>query len=150
LRIKHLTNEDKDEISTWEYSGEYATFNYALQKDGWIDKYCCDENHYCYGARENNELIGLFMFIQKYDNEFRLLINPSCLSKGYGKLITNEALELAFKELVFSEVSLIVRQNHPVAIKLYEKLGFKRVGETTQTLNDEEMEFYKMIKSKAL
>jgi len=39
------------------------------------------------------------MFIKKYKNEFRILINPVCLSKGYGIIITNEALRIDFEEL---------------------------------------------------
>ncbi|NOQ31250.1 MAG: GNAT family N-acetyltransferase [Helicobacteraceae bacterium] len=146
--IKNLSEADKRDISTWKYSSEYSTFNYATEKNGWIDKYCCEKNAYCYGVKDNNELVGLFMFIQKYENEFRILINPSCLSQGYGKQITNEALRIGFEELNLEQISLIVRQNHPVAIKLYEKLGFEIVGETTQPLNGEQMNFYKMLKNK--
>ena len=178
--IKHLTQRDKDEIQAWEYSGEYTVFNYALKEDGWLDKYCCTQHHYCYreysgeytafnyalkedgwldkycctqhhycySIEVENTLVGLFMFIEKNNNEFRVLINPEQLSKGYGKLITNAAIEMAFEELRFSKISLIVRQNHAVGIKLYEKLGFKRVGETTQMLNGEEVDFYEMLKSK--
>ena len=57
---------------------------------------------------------------------------------------------MAFDELKFTEISLIVRQNHTVAIKLYEKLGFVRVGETTQMVNGEDVDFYEMLKSKTL
>lgn len=150
MTIKRLTQRNKEEIQQWEYCGEYSAFNYALKQDGWIDKYCCDENHYCYGVEDNDALIGLFLFIEKYNNEFRVLINPEYLSKGYGKLITNAALKMAFEELKFTEISLIVRQNHTVAIKLYEKLGFVRVGETTQMVNGEDVDFYEMLKSKTL
>lgn len=148
--INHLSKEHKTEIQTWEYSGEYAAFNYALQKDGWLDKYCCAENHFCYSVEDNETIIGLFLFIKKHNNEFRVLINPEYLSKGYGKLITNTALKMAFDELKFTGVSLIVRQRHSVAIKLYEKLGFVSVGETTQVVNGEEVDFYEMLKSQTL
>ena len=57
---------------------------------------------------------------------------------------------MAFEELHFTEVSLIVRKSHGVAIKLYEKLGFVRVGETTQVVSGEDIEFYEMLKSQAL
>ena len=148
MNIDYLTKEHKTEIKKWEYSGEYASFNYALNKDGWIDKYCCEANHYCYSVEDGGEIVGLFMFIAKHNNEFRVLINPSHLSKGYGKLITNEALRMGFDELNFSEISLIVRKNHDVAIKLYEKLGFRKDGETLQEVNEEEVAFYKMLKRK--
>ena len=150
MTIQYLTSEDRDAIVRWKYSGEYATFNYALDKDGWIDKYCCAKNHYCYSVKDKELLIGLFMFIEKNDNEFRVLVNPSYLNKGYGKLITKNALDFAFKELLLSSVSLIVRKNHPIAINLYKKLGFIKVGETVELLNGKEIAFYKMLKRKTL
>jgi len=148
--IEYLTEKNRDEILTWKYSGEYASFNYALEEDGWIDKYCCDKNHYCYSVKDKEVLIGLFMFIEKNSNEFRVLINPSYLNRGYGTVITKEAINFAFEELRFNKISLIVRKNHPVAINLYKKLGFQKVGETTELLNGKETEFYKMLKSRTL
>jgi len=146
MNIDRLNQDDKLEISQWRYSGEYASFNYALEANGWIDKYCCDTDSHCFGVRDQGTLIGVFMFIEKYENEFRVLIHPNYLSQGYGKRVTNEALKTGFELLKLEKISLIVRKNHPVAIKLYEKLGFIRVGETTQTLQGEEIEFYTMLK----
>ena len=146
MKINTLNQDDKLEILQWKYTGEYASFNYAIEVNGWIDKYCCDASSHCFGVRDEGTLIGVFMFIEKYENEFRVLIHPDHLSRGYGKRVTNEALKIGFDSLELEKISLIVRKNHPVAIRLYEKLGFVRVGEKTQTLNGEEMEFYTMLK----
>lgn len=86
------------------------------------------------------------MFISSKDNEFRILINPNSLSKGYGKLLTKEAFKIAFEDLKFQKISLIVRKSHAVAISLYEKMGFNMAGEVNEIINGEELEFYKMIK----
>ncbi len=148
--INKLTKNDKQNILMWKYTTEYATFSYATGKGGWIDKYCCGEDAYCFGVRDQDELVGVFLFIAKHNNEFRVLINPSCLRRGYGKQITHEALTMGFEELKFELISLIVRQNHPVAIKLYEELGFVKDGETVQVLNGAQVDFYTMLKSKPL
>ena len=133
-------------ISLWRYAQDHAGFNYALEKDGWLDCYCLQEDSQCFVAKENENIIGVFLFISSKDNEFRILINPSFLSKGYGKILTKEAFRIAFEELGLEEVSLIVRKNHPVAISLYEKMDFKMSGELKEIINGEELEFYKMIK----
>ncbi|WP_321777416.1 GNAT family N-acetyltransferase [Sulfurimonas sp.] len=147
MNIEKLTIENKELISLWRYEGEYSGFNYALEKDGWLDSYCTRDSKSCFIAKKNSEIIGVFFFIEENENEFRILINPGFLNKGYGKTITSKAIDLGFKELLFTKISLIVRKNHPVAIKLYEKLGFKITGETNEKINNENIEFFKMKKS---
>ncbi len=147
MTITQITTNDKQTISSWKYEKQYAGFNYAIEKGGWLDSYCTNDSQHCFVAKIDDEILGLFLFITQKENEFRVLINPNYLSKGYGKALTAKALELAFNELAFKEVSLIVRQNHPIAINLYKKLGFEVAGEKSEIINGESMEFYKMLKS---
>ncbi len=147
MNIETLSIEHKEAISSWRYEDEYSAFNYALEKDGWLDLYCTHDSKSCFIAEENSEIIGVFFFIEKKENEFRILINPDFLNKGYGKIITSKAIDLAFKKLHFTKISLIVRKNHPVAIKLYEKLGFEITGEVNEVINNENIEFFKMKQS---
>ena len=97
-------------------------------------------------ARNEDAIIGLFFFITSKSNEFRILINPDFLNKGYGKALTKKALEIGFEKLKLKKISLIVRKNHLIAISLYEKMGFMTTGETVETIEGQEMEFLTMIK----
>ncbi len=145
--IIHKINEcDKKLISLWQYEEEHSGFNYALKENGWTDCYCSDDDTNCFVAKIGDEIIGIFLFIQEKSNEFRILINPAFLSKGYGKIITNKALDIGFNELKFEYISLIVRQNHTIAINLYEKMGFVRDGETKEIVDNQEIDFYIMRK----
>ncbi len=146
MTISKLTPSDKQLISKWDYSQSYSSFSYATQKGGWLDTYCCKEESSCFVAKEDENIIGIFLFIKKLDNEFRILINPSFLNMGHGKTLTKKALSLAFDELQYKKISLIVRKEHSVAIKLYENEGFKLVGETTQIVNETSIDFFKMLK----
>ena len=134
----------------WRYSKDLESFNYALEKGGWLECYCMSQDSQCFVAKKDLDIIGLFLFIPSKDNEFRILINPDFLSQGYGKLLTNEAFRIAFEDLNLHKVSLIVRQNHQVAISLYKKMGFIMSGEVKEITNGVEMDFYKMIKSNSI
>ncbi len=146
MTIESLNANDKVSISLWNYEDEHSTFNYALRKGGWIDSYCNTDESLSFVAKENDSIIGLFFFITSKSNEFRILINPDFLNKGYGKELMKKALEMAFGELNFTEVSLIVRKNHAIAISLYEKMGFMTTGETVEIIEDQEIELLVMTK----
>lgn len=75
-------------------------------------------------------------------------INPDFLNQGYGTKITKEAIKLGFNELKFDEISLIVRKEHKVALDMYTKLGYKIIGEMTEIIENEPIQFFKMIKTK--
>lgn len=148
LKIRKLTNEDKELIKNWRYSQEYSEFNYALKTNGWIDSYCCGVDTLCFSCKEGENIIGYFIFIERNENEFRILINPDYLGKGFGKKIVKKALEMGFEELEFESITLIVRKYHEVAIKLYKTYGFEIVGEKTEIIENQSIDFYKMVKIK--
>lgn len=147
MTIRAITLKDKESISLWKYPDQYSGFNYAVEDGGWLDLYCKSDCDYCFVAELEKNILGLFLFIPHKENEFRILINPDYLNRGYGKALTSQALAMAFTQLSFQEVSLIVRQNHPVAINLYRTLGFKIVAQKSEITNGEKLEFFKMIKS---
>lgn len=147
MTTRALMQHDKELVSLWKYQGQYIGFNYALEEGGWLDLYCKGSCDYCFVVELETEVVGVFLFIPEKENEFRILINPEYLNKGYGKALTSQALELAFKKLSFCKVSLIVRKNHPIAINIYKNLGFTIIGETSEITNGTKIEFYKMVKS---
>ncbi len=141
MKICKITKKKVIKKRKWKYKNEYSKFNYATKQ--WF-KNCCDEkNIHCYIALQNNELLGAFLF--QSENEFRILINPDFLHKGFGRQITKEALSIGFDILDFDEISLIVRQEHNLAINLYKSLGFKVIGKMKQIIENEKISFFKMI-----
>lgn len=150
MKILRLSKKDKKTIENWNYKNEYLKFNYALKENGWINIYCSKDSSLCYKVMENTHIVGVFLFILTKSNEFRLLINPDFLNKGYGTKITKEAIKLGFYELKFDEISLIVRKKHKIALDMYTKLGYKIIGETVEIIENESIQFFKMIKTKEL
>ena len=146
MTIEALNERDKASISLWNYQEVHSGFNYALREGGWIGSYCHSGDSLCFVARNEEAIIGLFFFITSKSNEFRILINPDFLNKGYGKALTKKALEIGFEQLKLKQISLIVRKNHPIAISLYKKMGFIITGETVEIIEGQEMEFLIMIK----
>ena len=146
LTIEKLKENDKSLIAAWQYGEEHSRFNYALQEGGWIDTYCSSGSSHCFTAKEGDIIIGVFFFIIDNENEFRILINPDLLGKGYGKLLVKKALGIGFGELNCKDILLIVRKTHPIAISLYEKLGFNITGETEELVDHQQVLFYKMTK----
>jgi len=144
MKILTLSDRHKRNISQWSYHNEYAQFNYALQRGGWLDKYCCQTKTDCYVVMDLEEIIGLFLFIVSNNNEFRILINPHFLNQGFGKKIVQKALNMAFEILEFSHITLIVRKSHHVAQNLYLKFGFKFMGEKVESIDGVNIEFYTM------
>ncbi len=142
MQIEKLNNSDKELVQKWRYKNEFEQFNYAFKKDGWIDLYHLQ----CYSCKKKEEIIGLFFFIKQKNNEFRILINPNHLNKGFAKEILGKAIDMGFNELKLNEIFLLVRKNHHIAINLYERFGFKIFGETKEMINSIEVEFFKMIK----
>jgi len=145
MKIHRLSEKDKSIVRSWRYKGRYEQFNYALEDGGWIDIYCKKSESPCFSCEEGGTLVGVFLFIPEKENEFRVLVNPDELSRGYGKKITGMAIETALRDLHYGSLSLIVRKNHSVAISLYEKIGFVLVGETVENIGGEEIGFYKML-----
>ena len=145
MKVRRLSEDDKTVVGSWKYQGAYAQFNYALEESGWIDSYCDAPHSPCYSCEVDGKIVGVFLFIPQKENEFRVLVNPEELSKGYGKQITRIAIETALNTLGYKKISLIVRKDHAVALSLYQKMGFVEVGETTEAIRGEEVLFYKIL-----
>ncbi len=144
MEISKLSSDEKRSIGRWRYSGAYAAFNYAMENGGWIDCYCTSKDAPCYSCKKDGVIVGVFLFIPEKNNEFRVLVNPEMLNRGYGKKITRKAIEIGFQELQYRGISLIVRKEHEVAISLYRQMGFRVVGETIEKIEGKAVDFHRM------
>lgn len=67
-----------------------------------------------------------------------IIVDSSVRGKGYGKAMLNKALEFAIDKLGAERITLGVFDNNPKAHKCYESVGFKKCGESTYNIDDEE------------
>jgi len=56
-----------------------------------------------------------------------IIVDPNLRGKGYGKILINNAIDFARKELNASEITLGVFYNNESALKCYESVGFKKL-----------------------
>ena len=67
-------------------------------------------------------------FVNEQTPELTIAVVPSCRGKGYGDELLTSLLAQA-KRAGFAQISLSVEPDNP-ALRLYERHGFKKVGES--------------------
>lgn len=88
-----------------------------------------NENSKYIVAKENNEIIGFAgIIVTPVDVEItNIVTKKSKRKKGIGKSLLDKLIEMA-KELKSETISLEVNEKNNIAIQLYEKCGFEKVG----------------------
>ncbi len=87
-------------------------------------------NHHCYGIKnETHQEVGFIVWriVQQSADLDKIAINPAEQKKGYA----TQLLKHMFRQVrlqSITEIFLEVRQSNQVAIKLYERIGFKQQG----------------------
>ena len=83
-----------------------------------------------YVLRDGENLLG-YIGSNNICNEVyitNVAVNGECRGKGYGKILVNHLIKQSEAERAFF-ITLEVRKSNENAIKLYEKCGFKLIGE---------------------
>jgi RimJ/RimL family protein N-acetyltransferase len=83
-----------------------------------------------YGVFVNNKLVayaGSFLQLQQIWMIGGVFTHPDCRNKGYSTLATSAVTEEALKNV--ESAALFVRSDNYPAIKVYEKIGYKKIGE---------------------
>lgn len=80
-------------------------------------------------AKENNDVLGFAGFIILPDDVeiTNIVVKKSMRKKGIGKLLLEKLIEMA-KETEKDNISLEVNEKNSIAIDLYLKYGFKKLG----------------------
>ena len=123
IEIENMTFEDFDNIKE------------NLQTD--FDEFCTssilkseleNENSRYIVAKENGKIIGFAGIILLPDDAeiTNIVTKKTERKKGIGSLLLDKLIEMAKKEK--TSISLEVNERNEVAIKLYEKYGFEKVG----------------------
>lgn len=146
LTLRPLRADDTARIKQWpRYEGVHQQMDYALRDGGWLDTFAGEPDTFCYGAEAGDSLVGFGLLIGvEREAELRLAVHPRCLGVGLGEQLALGLLARAFGDHGVAEIGLIVRQNNHPARKLYEKLGFRQIGETTRPVMGKEVDFWAM------
>jgi GNAT superfamily N-acetyltransferase len=144
LRYKRADAKKLEQIRSWRYEGAYTSFNYALEAGGWLDVFHSDR---IYSVEAECRIVGVFFLIVRSDQrwEYRILVHPKELGRGLGKQITLLALCEA-RHLGIEALTLLVRQDHDVAYRLYRSVGFVETGMVREWVAGEQRLMRQMVK----
>lgn len=157
LNIMQMNYEEANKISKWIYQEPYSIYS----NDGSDD--CVRElldGNYFYATDEENNLLGYYCFNESaqvpagkqfgvYDDkdfiDIGLGIRPDLCGQGYGFDFLMDGLEFVRNELNAKWFRLTVATFNKRAIKLYERIGFKKANSFKRISEVGEMEFWVMI-----
>jgi diamine N-acetyltransferase len=100
-----------------------------------------EEQHYPLAIYEQEELVGFLMYaFYSADEEYpkdswwvlRLMIDSNHQKKGYGRQAIEEFEKYFKKNYDVKELRISAEPANHQAIELYEKMGFKKTGETVE------------------
>jgi RimJ/RimL family protein N-acetyltransferase len=99
--------------------------------EGTIKNICESENDHYYVMIKNKKIIG-YSFLRLFGYEipsFGIFIKKEFTRKGYGTYLTKWTIEKA-RNIGYQKVILKTYKKNIHAQKVYEKIGFKIIGET--------------------
>lgn len=125
--IRNLRNNP--EVRKWMYSDEIIT---KQEHRNFINSLRKDKKNFYFIVMKDRNIIGVIS-IKRLDLRNRngylgIYSNPNLKMKNQGMMLGKVLLKLAFEILKLHTLKLEVLENNERAIKLYEKLGFKKEG----------------------
>jgi RimJ/RimL family protein N-acetyltransferase len=137
-------------VAAWpQYGPPYEEMDYALRlPKGWLTQFASKPGCVTYAAYADGTLVGFSLLVREGDDaEFYVAVHPRYLNipeKRFGKRLTRSTLDKGLDELNLRRIHLKVRKSVLHRVQLYEKLGFRRCGETTEVVNGISTDFIKM------
>ena len=133
LKYRVLTEEDKQQICAWEYTGEYKIYDLPsydmmkAQKKGFMDP----ENEKNYFAFRDGDVLVGFVNISEEDTEvfIGIGVNPVLCGKHYGRRMLEEAYHISKRLYPEKPLYLEVRTWNMRAVMCYKNAGFHIDGE---------------------
>ena len=123
--IREITESDITEIADLEKE----CFSEPWSENSLRDE-LTNETARFYVLRDNENLLG-YIGANNICNEVyitNVAVSGNCRGKGYGKTLVNHLIKQSETERAFF-ITLEVRKSNENAIRLYEKCGFKLIGE---------------------
>jgi len=115
--------EDKHACRLWAGPG----FRFPFIWDNFLTDlgYLVHDTFAIVNTLDKPEGIGQIMHRDDRLHLARILINPDCRGKGYGRLLCQELIKVGKSRYKDKAFSLNVYRHNTVASRLYESLGFK-------------------------
>lgn len=160
INIKQITNNEAKQISRWIYKDPYSI--YTLDGSNSCIRELLNGDYYSAVDKENN-IIGYYCFSRSaqvpsgnkygvYDNrnfmDIGLGINPDFCGQGLGEEFLKIGLDFARSELSSKEFRLTVAAFNKRAIKVYQRVGFKKVNSFKRVSGVGLIEFDVMVLNK--
>lgn len=122
----------RNDEEVWKYTGSRPNISVTPEIEReWINKVLNQTNSRRFAIIADGIYIGNIQLtnVTEIDAEYHIFIGDKKFwGKGIANLATQKILTFAVKELKLKCVYLFVNPNNSVAIKLYEKIGFKKVS----------------------
>lgn len=152
IHLRPIISADIAEIKNWPpYEQDFAQMDYAIREKGWLAEFRNVPDARLYAVEEKARVIGfsLLSITREREAEFRIALHPRRLGKGLGEEATRTTLNIGFDQFGLESIYLIVRKNNPRAARLYERVGFVKIGESVHTIQKQRVEFFDMIMTRA-
>jgi UDP-4-amino-4,6-dideoxy-N-acetyl-beta-L-altrosamine N-acetyltransferase len=155
--ILELDKESIELIRRWRNSKWVSQYMYRSHYIGkeehqkWISKLKTKDVAKALIIRYNGKPIGLAQLSNiDYDNKTTewgfYIADESVRGKGIGTAVLYKLINYVFEEMSLKKMSTMVLENNYVAIKLYQKFGFKKEGKLKKKLvrNGKEIDVFLM------
>ncbi|MGV7223314.1 MAG: GNAT family N-acetyltransferase [Nitrospinales bacterium] len=132
--IKTIISWVPNEPTCKMWAGPKVRFPFSIESLS-KDIELSDNNSYCLVKSES--IFGFGQLLTKkegYLHLARIIINPSKRKMGYGKMLCNELLQIAYQK-GYHKISLNVYRNNRIALNLYKNLGFREIAEKSSKEN---------------
>lgn len=150
IQIRLMNQREAIEIADeWKYPQPYDFYDMTADLEDYeeITDPVSRGKHY-YSVLKNHNLIGFFGVFPKESGEneieLGLGLKPDLTGKGLGKNFVTTILQYIKEEHSSVKVWLSVADFNQRAIKLYERVGFKYMGEKVQETNGGKYNFIEM------
>ena len=131
MKISQMRQPEALEIADhWKYDSEYAFYDMTADPEDYEEIVTPElRGDRYFSVFDNNELIGFFCVEQDgTDIEIGLGLRPDLTGHGRGKDFLEEILSFVRKNYSFEVIRLDVASFNQRAIKVYERVGFIKVG----------------------
>lgn len=149
--IKPLVFEDAKLLRKWDKfenplleGYNYNSLTEDQEKIWFLIKQKRFRSEYFSIKNENNDLIG-FIGLKNIDYRLKtaklgIVISPRYVSKGYGKKVLKDFLDICFIQKKYKRINLEVNKWNIRAINLYKKFNFKKEKEEFQKFENQEID----------
>jgi UDP-4-amino-4,6-dideoxy-N-acetyl-beta-L-altrosamine N-acetyltransferase len=147
--ILNVPDDLRERVRQWRNSthvNQYMITNHHITKEEhqrWIEKLKTQNTTKAWIIRYSGKPVGIVSLphidYTKKTAEWGLYIaDETVRGKGIGSTALYKLMEYVFEKLCFNTMTTFVLENNPVAIRMYEKFGFKRDQKTTQQIARDE------------